>query len=71
MPAKPKQSAAAKKAFALRVEPELYDAIERLAASEFRSVNAEIEVLLRDALVQRGVKVAPPVKRQRGRPPGI
>ncbi|WOE76169.1 toxin-antitoxin system HicB family antitoxin [Alterisphingorhabdus coralli] len=60
---------AAKKAFALRVDPALHDAIERLAASELRSVNAQIEVLLRDALARRGVKLAPPVRAKRGRPP--
>lgn len=68
MSGKPKKPPS-KKAFALRLEPALYDAVERLAASEFRSVNAEIEVLLRDALARRGIKVTPPVKRKRGRPP--
>ncbi len=58
-----------KKAFPLRLEPALYEALERAAASEFRSVNAEVEVLLREALARRGVKVAPPEKRKRGRPP--
>lgn len=58
-----------KKAFPLRIEPALWDAVERLAAAEFRSVNAEIECLLREALGKRGIKVAPPEKRPRGRPP--
>ena len=58
-----------KKAFPLRIEPELWDALERLAAAEFRSANAQIECLLREALQRRGVKVAPPEKRPRGRPP--
>jgi hypothetical protein len=57
-----------KKAFPLRIEPSLWDALERAAASDFRSVNAEIEVLLRDALARRGIKVAPPEQRKRGRP---
>ncbi len=57
-----------KKAFPLRIEPALWDALERAAAADFRSVNAEIECLLREALQRRGVKVAPPEKRQRGRP---
>ena len=43
-----------KKAFALRLDPELHAAIERLAAQDFRSVNAELEVLLREALQRRG-----------------
>ena len=38
-------STAARKAFALRVDPALYAAIERLAAAELRSANAEIEML--------------------------
>jgi hypothetical protein len=58
-----------KKAFALRLDPALHAAIERLAATELRSVNAEVEVLLREALQRRGVKVAPPDPPRRGRPP--
>jgi hypothetical protein len=58
-----------KKAFPLRIEPALWDALERAAAADFRSVNAEIECLLREALQRRGVKVAPPEQRKRGRPP--
>jgi len=57
-----------KKAFPLRIEPALWEALERCAAVEFRSVNAEIEVLLREALARRGVKVALPETRKRGRP---
>lgn len=57
-----------KKAYPLRIEPALWDAIERAAAADLRSINAEIECLLREALTRRGVKVAPPEKRPRGRP---
>jgi hypothetical protein len=46
-----------KKAFALRLDPALYAAVARLASSELRSVNAEIEFLLREALKARGVKL--------------
>jgi hypothetical protein len=46
-----------KKSFALRLDPALHAAIERLASQELRSVNAEIEFLLREALKRRGVKV--------------
>jgi hypothetical protein len=49
-----------KKAFLLRVDPALWDSLERLARAELRSVNAEIEYLLRDALAQRGIKPKPP-----------
>jgi hypothetical protein len=58
-----------KKAFPLRIEPSLWSALERAAAADFRSVNAQIECLLREALQRRGVRVAPPEKRKRGRPP--
>lgn len=63
MPARPK------KAFPLRIEPSLWDALERTAAADFRSINAQIECLLREALERRGLKVAPPERRRRGRPP--
>ena len=59
----------AKKPFALRLDPALHDAVQRLADAELRSVNAEIEVLLREALARRGVKVEPPAPPRRGRPP--
>ncbi|AQA00181.1 hypothetical protein BWQ93_18205 [Sphingopyxis sp. QXT-31] len=61
--------ASAKKAFALRLDPALYAAVERIAAAELRSANAEIEVLLREALARRGVNIKPPVPAKRGRPP--
>lgn len=60
----------AKKAFPLRLDPALHDAVQRLADAELRSVNAEIEVLLREALARRGVKVAKSDAPRRGRPPG-
>lgn len=65
----PKQSGSGKKAFPLRLDPALYAALERAAAADLRSVNAEVEVLLREALSRRGIKLvaAEPVKR--GRPP--
>jgi hypothetical protein len=47
-----------KRAFALRIPGEVLTAVERLAAAEIRSVNAEIEVLLREALARRGVRLA-------------
>lgn len=65
----PKQTDTKKKAFALRLDPALYAAIERLAAADLRSANAEIEVLLREALGRRGVKVPKPTPPKRGRPP--
>ncbi|MEJ0060878.1 MAG: toxin-antitoxin system HicB family antitoxin [Terricaulis sp.] len=49
---------AEKKAFALRLDPALHAAIARLASADLRSVNAEIECLLREALKARGVRLA-------------
>jgi hypothetical protein len=58
----------ARKPFALRLDPLLHAAIERAAAGDLRSVNAEIECLLREALVRRGVKVGQSMTPKRGRP---
>jgi hypothetical protein len=44
-----------KKAFLLRLDPAVWAELERLAQAELRSVNAQIEFLLRDALSRRGV----------------
>ncbi len=53
----------ARKPFALRLDPALYDALQRAA-------DAEIEVLLREALARRGVKVPVNKGPKRGRPAG-
>lgn len=42
-----------KKAFLMRVDPDLWTELERLAATELRSVNAQVEYLLREALNKR------------------
>lgn len=57
-----------RKAFALRLDPALYAAIERSAAADLRSVNAQVECLLREALSRRGVRLDAPVAAKRGRP---
>ena len=44
-----------RKPFLLRVNPSILAAVEHLAASELRSANAQIEVLLREALAKRGI----------------
>lgn len=44
----------------MRVRPEVLAAVERLAAAELRSVNAQVEMLLREALGRRGVGLTPP-----------
>lgn len=46
---------AAKKSFLLRVDPALWADVERLAQGELRSVNAQVEFLLRDGLARRGI----------------
>ncbi len=43
-----------KKQFALRLDPKLYNVLEKWAADEFRSVNAHIEFLLREASRKAG-----------------
>jgi hypothetical protein len=43
-----------KRAFLIRVKPEVLDAVERLAADEMRSVNAQVEMLIREGLLRRG-----------------
>ena len=58
-----------RKAYPLRVDPALWAAIERCAAADLRSVNAQVECLLREAMKQRGVKLDAPRPVRRGRPP--
>jgi hypothetical protein len=50
------------------VDPDLWSAVERCAAAELRSVNAQVECLLREALKSRGVKLGTPAPVRRGRP---
>ncbi len=57
-----------RKAYPLRVDPILWTAVERCAAADLRSVNAEVECLLREALAARGIRLKAPVRRKRGRP---
>ena len=59
----------AKKAFALRLDPAVHAAVERLASAELRSANAQIEMLLREALAERGIHVHAGKPLRRGRPP--
>ena len=52
-----------KKSFALRMDAELFEALERWAADEFRSVNGQIEWVLHQQLKASGrlkAKGAPP-----------
>ena len=43
-----------KKRFLLRLDPDIYDILERWAADELRSVNGQIEFLLVDAVKRCG-----------------
>ena len=54
----------------VRLDPAVHDALQRWAGDEMRSVNAQVEMVLRDALRRAGrlPSDAGPVPR-RGRPP--
>jgi hypothetical protein len=58
---------AERKAFLLRVDPLLYAALEKWAADELRSVNAQIEYLLTDA-ARRAGRVSSPRPDPGGKP---
>jgi hypothetical protein len=55
-----------KKSFLLRIDPALWAEIERLAAQELRSANAQVEYLLRDGLARHGRKAAAPTASRGG-----
>jgi hypothetical protein len=46
---------AERKAFLLRLDPAVWAELERLAQRELRSVNAQIEFMLREGLARRGM----------------
>lgn len=49
-----------KKAYPLRINAAVLDAVQRWADDELRSVNAQIEYVLRDALRKSGRLKSPP-----------
>lgn len=53
---------AERKAYLLRIDPDLWAGLERLAQAELRSVNGQIEYLLREALAKRGIQAQPSKK---------
>ncbi len=55
-----------RKAYLLRIDPELWAEIERLAQAELRSVNGQVEYLLRQALAKRGIQPASAKKPRKG-----
>jgi hypothetical protein len=58
-----------RKTFLLRIGPDLYAALEAWAQREFRSVNGQIEYLLREAVQRRGYKLSEPPDAADGEPP--
>ncbi len=48
-----------RKSFLLRLDPALYEALERWAQQELRSVNGQIEFLLKQAILARDRKALP------------
>lgn len=59
---------AMRKAFPLRLDPAVHEALQRWADAELRSVNAQIEFLLRRALQQAGRLPAPGRRGEEGGP---
>ena len=51
---------AARKQYLLRIDPDLWAEVEKWAADELRSVNAQVEYILRDAVRRRGAAGGPP-----------
>ena len=43
-----------REAFLMRVDPEVLDALRRWARDDLRSVNAQVEIILRRALIREG-----------------
>ena len=62
---------AERRGFPLRIDPELYDALQRWADDDLRSLNGQIEFLLRKALkdAKRIGEDEERKSRRRGRPP--
>ncbi|MGL4552929.1 MAG: hypothetical protein ACRC33_17275 [Gemmataceae bacterium] len=56
----------AREAFLLRMDPALKAALQRWADEELRSLNGQIEYLLRQALARRGAKAAEGEKEDEG-----
>ena len=69
-PGRPRKKSIERKQVLLRLDPRVHDALARWAGDELRSVNAQIELVLRRALAGEGRlphDVAPLPRR--GRPP--
>jgi len=54
-----------REAFLMRVDPEVLDALRRWARDDLRSVNAQVEFILRRALMREG-RLPPGGKKRQG-----
>ena len=62
---------AERKSFLLRIDPAVLEALQRWAAADLRSVNAQVEFVLRRALVAEGrLRARPPAATPDEAPPG-
>jgi hypothetical protein len=61
-----------RKPILLRIDPAVHDALAKWAADELRSLNAQIEILMRESLLDAGrmPKRTGPIPK-RGRPPAV
>ncbi|HSG98250.1 MAG TPA: hypothetical protein VLA11_09690 [Woeseiaceae bacterium] len=57
---------AARKPFALRIDAKTYEAMQRWAKDDLRSLNAQIEFVLRESLRKAGRLKAPDASTRRG-----
>jgi hypothetical protein len=57
---------AERKQFLLRIDPRLWQEVEKWAAEELRSVNGQIEYLLREAVRRRTGRVSPAAREEAG-----
>ena len=48
-----------RKSFLLRIDPELLEKVQRWANDDLRSLNGQIEFLLRQALAKKGIRLRP------------
>lgn len=60
---------AERKSFLLRVDPALLEALQRWANEDLRSLNAQIEFVLRRTLQREGRPIAPPAAEDDGAAP--
>ena len=56
-----------RKAFLLRIDPKLLEAVQRWADDDLRSLNAQIEFLLRRTLREAGRLSEPPPRQKKAR----